>query len=163
SAPEEARAMAARRLPGAVIVLALVAGITAACVPPQAVAPISMKPGGHFFSMPWPSDARRAPDGTLELDGLPGVELLPGEGPGPGRDRLPGIVDEIARSVDGYGVNTAVYFHAELDLKPTSFPTPSGSTAPRSTVMLMNLDEPGERAPVIVDLQQAADRNRPGS
>lgn len=157
--------MRARRTPTAILatILAtiLIAGFSVACVPPPPVVPISMDAGGHFFTMPWPSDTRLAPDGSLDLAGLPGVELLPDEEPGLGRDLLPGIVDEIASSLHGYGVNTAVYFHSQVGLDTSSFPTPSGSTAPRSTVMLMDLDRPGERAPVLVDQQLVGDRNRP--
>lgn len=144
------------------VVTALVA-LAAACVPPpDPVVAINMGPGGHFFSMPWPSDTRRAPDGTLDLDGLPGVDPVPGEVVEWPRTLFPAIVDELEAALDGFGVSTATYFQARTDVKPWSLPSPSASLRDRSNVMLIDLDQPGERVPVIVDYQATPDRNRPG-
>jgi hypothetical protein len=144
------------------VLVGAVAALGVACVPPpEPIVAIEMKPGGHFFSMPWPSDTRRAPDGSLELAGLPGVELLPGEEPTAARALLPGIVEEMGASLDGFGVNSAAYFRSDVTLKPSSFPSPSASVGPSSTVMLIDLDHPGERVPVLVDFQRLPDRNRP--
>ncbi len=77
------------------------------------------------------------------------------------RSLLPDVVAEIGSSLDGFGVNTAAYFTTETGVAASSFPTPSGSTGPRSPIMLIDLDHPGERVPVIADFQSAADRNRP--
>ncbi len=116
---------------------------------------------GNFFGMPWPSDSRTAADGTLELDGLPGVELLPGETPTYLRSQLPSLVEELGSSLTGFGVNTAAYFDSDLSLNTATLPSPQVSTFPGSSVMLLDLDHPGERAPVIVDFQATGDRNRP--
>jgi hypothetical protein len=118
---------------------------------------------GGFFSMPWPNDVRTTASGTLDLEGLPGVDLLPGESPTPLRSMLPAIIDELAGSVDGFGVGSATYFRSSIALATASLPTPSASTSATSPVLLMDLDHPGVRAPVIVDLQVAADRNRPAN
>ncbi|MFN7149590.1 MAG: hypothetical protein ACK4V6_08910, partial [Microthrixaceae bacterium] len=162
TAPPVRRSSTARHIAAALAVV-VIAATAAACVPPppEPAVAINMTPAGNFFSMPWPSDTRRAPDGTLDLEGLPGVELLPGEQPSGLRSLLPGIVAEIGASVDGFGVNTAAYFTTPVGLSTDSFPTPSASTGPGSTIMLLDLDHPGERVPVIVDFQGTADRNRP--
>lgn len=145
-------------------VLAVVAAVGAACVPPpDPVVAIDMRAGGEFFSMPWPSDTRRAADGTLELDGLPGVDPLPGEDAQWPRTLLPGILDEAAASLDGFGVSTATYFHTLVGVKRGSLPSPSGSLGNRSNVMMFELDDPARRVPVLVDFQGPADRHRPGS
>lgn len=150
------------RLAGATGVAVALVLVAASCVPPTtSVVMISMRPDGVFFDMPWPNDVRRQPDGSLDLEGLPGVELLPGETPSALRHLLPGLIAQIGGSVDGFGVNTSVAFRAEVGLDTSTFPTPSESTANRSPVLLMDLDHPGERIPVIVDQQLAADRNRP--
>lgn len=117
--------------------------------------------GGGFFSLPWPNDIRRAADGTLELDGLPGVELLPGETPTPLRAQLPIMMQEIGESLGGFGVNTATYFESDLTLAPSSLPSPSASVGDRPTVVLLDLDHPGDRVPIIADFQATGDRNRP--
>lgn len=154
------RSLPVRLVSAGATVLAVVA---VGCVPPppEPTVAIEMSPGAGFFAMPWPNDTRRSADGSLDLDGLPGVEPLPGEVTSPMRQRLPGLVREIGVSLDGFGVNAAVYFQARRSLEESSLPTPSDSVAPDSTVMMMNLDAPGERVPVIVDYQATGDRNRP--
>jgi hypothetical protein len=152
----------------AVVATAVVLAITAvACTAPQPQKgpKLEMDPSlaGGFFSMPWPNDVRKTSTGALDLEGLPGVELLPGEASTPLRSMFPAIIDEIAESTDSFGVNTATYFRASAALNTDDLPSPSASTAASSPVLLMDLDHLGTRAPVIVDLQRAADRNRPSN
>ncbi|MEZ5239932.1 MAG: hypothetical protein R2716_13620 [Microthrixaceae bacterium] len=143
----------------------LLSVLVGSCVPPppEPVVGARMDPtlAGGFFSMPWPNDIRKAPDGTLDLSGLPGVDPLPGETPDFLRSLLPGIVSEIGSSLTGFGVNTAIYFDFDLGISESKLPKPAASTEPYSRVMLLDLDHPGERAPVVVDQLTAADRNRP--
>ena len=143
-------------------VLALVTAVGCVEPPPPPVAALQMNPDGtNFLDMPWPSDTRTNPDGTLDLAGLPGVELLPGETPTFLRSLLPGLIGDIGESVDGFGVNTAAYFDFDLAVDPATLPGAAASTLPGSPVLLMNLDDPGERVPVISDFQMLGDRNRP--
>jgi len=143
--------------------VALVALAVACVPPPDPVVAISMRPGDQFFSMPWPSDTRRAPDGSLELDGLPGVEPVVGEDAQWPRTLLPGMIQQTGASLDGFGVSTATYFQGLVGVKRRSLPSPSESLGNRSNVVMLDLDHPGERVPVLVDFQATPDRNRPGS
>ncbi len=146
-------------------VLLTVLLVVSACAPPppEPVVAIEMDPAmsGGFFSLPWPNDIRKAPDGSLDLDGLPGVEPLPGEVSGALRAMFPALVEGMGNSLHGFGVNTATYFGSELPLSPESLPSPSATLGARPSVVLLDLDHPGERTPVIVDFQATGDRNRP--
>ncbi|MGB6059809.1 MAG: hypothetical protein WBF71_16255 [Microthrixaceae bacterium] len=138
-----------------------------ACTPPPPgpVVAIDMDPAmsGGFFSLPWPNDIRRSPDGSLDLEGLPGVDLLPGEVPSTLRTMFPALVEGMGRSLHGFGVNTATYFASQLQLSPGSLPSPSATLGPRPSIVLLDLDHPGERIPVIADFQITGDRNRPNN
>lgn len=147
--------------------LVAIALLGVACVIPQPPPRprLQMDPtlAGGFFSMPWPNDVRTTATGALDLDGLPGVDLLPSEAPTPLRSMLPAIMDELASSLDAFGLSSATYFRSSIPLAAAALPSPSASTSTSSPVLLMDLDHPGVRAPVIVDLQVGADRNRPSN
>ena len=146
------------------IVTALLA---AACVMPPPEGPegppsIQMVPGraDGFFSLPWPNEVRKAPNGTLDLVGLPGVIWNPLAGdPLPRVPVLPALAQNLAGAVDDFGTNSAIFLRATGPLDPASLPTPSATTNASSPVQVIDLGT-GERAPVIIEVQ-AGDRFRP--
>lgn len=115
-----------------------------------------------FFSFPWPNELRKAPDGTLDLTGFPGVDSPAADTPGttaPGQSLLPELTAQLARSVTDFGTNSAIYLRATGGIDPESIPSPSESVTPTSAVQLIDLER-GEAAPVLVEVQDG-DRFRP--
>ncbi len=105
-----------------------------------------------FFTMPWPSDHRRNTNGSLILDGFPlGGNLL---------HLGQTAVESAAPRTFGFGTNSAIYFKLNGDLVPSALPTPSASTAPNSPVMLVNLSEPAERIPLVLNYRSTTGTGR---
>ena len=105
-----------------------------------------------FFTMPWPSDHRRNTNGSLILDGFPlGLNSL---------HLAQTAVESAAPRTFGFGTNSAIYFKLSGDLVPSALPTPSASTAPDSPVMLVNLSDPAERIPLVLNYRSPTGTGR---
>jgi pimeloyl-ACP methyl ester carboxylesterase len=98
---------------------------------------------GDFYAIPFPSDLRRRPDGTVDLQTMPARQtnyLL--------RTFLPALEDRF----DGFSPNGAILFFFDALLLAESLPPVTDTTSPDSPVQLVNI-EPGssrfgERIPV---------------
>ncbi|MEJ7598964.1 MAG: alpha/beta fold hydrolase [Kofleriaceae bacterium] len=97
-------------------------------------------PGDDFYALPFPNDLRRDPDGTLDLSAFPTNSL---------------IVDSYraaADTLDGFGLNQAIYARFDGPLDPETVPDPRGSLDPQAAVYLIDIDPAspayGERVPI---------------
>lgn len=108
-----------------------------------------------FFSMPWPSDHRRFADGTLDIDGFPGIAEAEYEA---------GLaaMDATLPYLDGFGTGSAVFFTLTGDVDSSALPDPVAATADDSPVMLVNLDDPSApRLPLLLDFKSTGANLRP--
>ena len=123
---------------------------------------IAMSPqlAGGFFAMPWPNDIRRTDNGMTDWTSLPGINTDIFTEPLPPVPLLPDIVAKGQTTVSEFGRQTAVFFQANVEIAASTLPTPAQTTAPGSSVVLMDLDT-GELAPTVVVNQERADRYRP--
>jgi hypothetical protein len=124
------------------LLLALLALLGLACVrAPTAPAPAEA-PGtqvamdftlhGGFFSEPFPSEARREPDGGVDLTGFPN----------PTRNALvQQLIGLIRDSADGFGITSGIYFQLSAPLRADGLPSPLESLSPDAPVFLMNVEE----------------------
>lgn len=101
----------------------------------------SQSPGDDFYALPYPNDLRRHADGTLDLSLFPTHSL---------------IVDSYrmnAQSLDGFGLNSAIFLRFDGPIDPTSLPDPAGSMQPGASVFVVNVDaaspDLGARTPII--------------
>ena len=118
------------------VLLALVV-VTVGCEGAPATTALFAVPGGvpgdDFYALPFPNDLRREADGTLDLSAFPTNSL---------------IVDSYraaADTLDGFGLNQAIYARFDGPLDAASVPDPRGSLDPRAGVYLVDLD-PGSPA-----------------
>ncbi len=95
-----------------------------------------------FYALPFPNDLRRHDDGTLDLSRFPTKSL---------------IVDQLraaAETLDGFGLNAAIFARFDGPLDPASLPDPAGSITSAASVYLVNVDpgspDRGARTPVAV-------------
>jgi len=95
-----------------------------------------------FYDLPYPNDLRRHDDRSLDLSLFPTNSL---------------IVDQIraaAETLDGFGLNSAIYARFDGALDPTSLPDPAASITDDAAVYLVNVDidspDRGTRTPIIV-------------
>lgn len=93
-----------------------------------------------FYALPFPNDLRRHDDGTLDLSQFPTNSL---------------IVDSIraaAESLDGFGLNAAIFARFDGPLDAASLPDPAASMMPGASVYLVNIDpgspDRGTRTPL---------------
>jgi hypothetical protein len=107
-----------------------------------------------FFSLPWPNDIRVMPDGSLDMAGFP----LP-----PNNAIVANILALGASITEGFGTNSAVFFQTTgAPIDTASLPSAEDSLLPGSSVMLVNLDNPGApRTPVLLDLKSTIGILRP--
>jgi predicted esterase len=98
-------------------------------------------PADHFYDLPYPNDLRRYPDGTLDLSRFPTNSL---------------IVDKLraaAETLDGFGLNSAIYARFDGPLDAATLPDPAASLEPGASVYLVNVDpdspERGARIPIV--------------
>ena len=96
----------------------------------------------EFYELPFPNDLRRHLDGRLDLSLFPTNSLL---------------VDQIraaAESLDGFGLNSAIYARFDGALDPSSLPDPAASLTEGASVYLVDVDPGsptrGERIPLLV-------------
>ena len=102
-------------------------------------------PADDFYALPFPNNLWRNRDGTLDLSKFPTHSIL---------------VDQyrmVAQSLDGFGLNAAIFARLDGELDPTSLPDPAGSTAPGASVYLVDVDpsspDLGARTPIIADFR----------
>lgn len=95
-----------------------------------------------FYDLPFPNDLRRHDDGRLDLSLFPTNSL---------------VVDDFraaAETLDGFGLNAAIYARFDGALDPASLPDAAGSVADDAAVYLVDVDPAsparGQRLPVIV-------------
>jgi hypothetical protein len=127
-------------------------GVPASCERPSAFRMEPTQVRG-FFSMPWPNDIRVLPDGSLDMAGFP----LP---PNP---LVANILSLGASITQGFGTNSAVFFQTTgAAIGAASLPTAEGSVLPGSSVMLVDLDDPGApRTPVLLNIKNSIGLLRP--
>ena len=111
---------------------------------------------GGFFDAPWPSDTRLRADGSIDLAGFPGRDTI-------------GIADVVLgrgeAATFGFGTNSAVYFRASGGIDAGTLPiTAESSVLPRSTAVLLDLDDPAAGpVPLLVDVKAAGTALRPSN
>ncbi|HUT55941.1 MAG TPA: hypothetical protein VM658_21295 [bacterium] len=103
---------------------------------------LDLSGNGRFFDLPFPSELRRNPDGSINMDRFPnpaGLKMV---------DRT---VDAVAH---GYGVSTAptIYFRFDGPVDAARLPDRRASLAPGSVIFLIDIDpdspERGRRFPL---------------
>lgn len=111
---------------------------------------------GGFFDAPWPSDTRLRADGSIDLAGFPGRDPVAAADLVLGRGEL---------ATFGFGTNSAAYFRTSGAVDPTTLPiTGEESVRPRSTVVLLDLDDPAAApVPVLVDVKAEGTALRPSN
>ena len=104
-----------------------------------------VSPGADFYALPFPNDIRRKADGTIDLSAFPTHSV---------------IVDDYrmaAESLDGFGLNAAMFARFDGPLDPASLPDPAGSILPGASVYVVNVDAAspdfGQRTPIIADFR----------
>lgn len=115
---------------------ALVAVALCACTSSSGTTALFAQNGSDFYDLPYPNDLRRHDDGTLDLSRLPTNSIL---------------VDQYradAETLDGFGLNGAMFQRFSGPLDPTSLPDPAASVQDGASVYLVNLTT-GERTPII--------------
>ena len=96
-----------------------------------------------FYDLPFPNDVRRLAEGGLDLTGFPSQSVM-----------VDLYVDAIATRLDGFGLNSGIFFRFEGELDPDSLPDPAASMTENSSVYLVDVDRDsprfGERIPIKV-------------
>lgn len=118
----------------------------AACGDPDPVTALFAIPGASetadFYALPFPNDLRRDTDGTLDMSLFPTNALIADQ------------YREAAGTLDGFGLNQAVFARFDGALDPTSLQDPAGSLAEGAAVYLVDVDpespQRGQRAPIAV-------------
>jgi hypothetical protein len=111
---------------------------------------------GGFFDAPWPSDTRLRADGSIDLAGFPGRDAI-------------AIADQVLgrgeQATFGFGTNSAIYFRASGGIDPGTLPIlAESSVLPRSTVVLLDLDDPtADPVPLLVDVKAEGTALRPSN
>lgn len=137
-------------------------GPTVTAVPPHNGFMMIANRAGGFFSLPWPNDIRKQPNGTVDMRGLPGLVRNPLVDPIPPVPFLQESVSKAAASITEFGTNTSVFFQANANIDVASLPANAdASLAATSTAMLINLDDNNTRHPVIAVYEPTGDRYSP--
>ena len=130
-------------MPRLTLVLAVLLG---ACGEVSPGGPAPVLHGEGFFGAPWPDDARRTSAG-LDMDGFPLEGTF-------------GVLDkylEVARTLDGFGLNSPVYLPFDDVLDTDLLPDPGQSTRLDAPVLLLDIDplspHRGERVPYTWDVE----------
>ncbi|MDQ3364664.1 MAG: hypothetical protein M3680_04470 [Myxococcota bacterium] len=125
--------------------VALALAVLAACSdgpPTTALFALPGETADDFYSLPFPSDLRRDADGTIDLSLFPTNSLI--------ADSYRAAAD----TLDGFGLNAAVFARFDGPLEPASLPDPRGSVTATASVYLVDIDPDsptrGERSPLIV-------------
>ncbi len=132
------------------------AGDAAPSGPPQSlwVAPASLTElaDAHYYDHPWPSDLRRAGDGTVDFTGFYNPRQV---------SLLTQVVMQTRGLLDGFSPVAAMYLRFTADLDPATLPVdPPHAVLPTSTVQLLDVDpaspEHGKRKLLETFWQKAA-------
>lgn len=122
--------------------LLLVLAAVSACDDSTTTALFAVSAGETFYDLPFPNDLRRHADGRLDLSLFPTNSL---------------IVDQVraaAETLDGFGLNAAIYARFDGGIDPASLPDAAGSVTDGAAVYLVNVDpdspERGQKTPIIV-------------
>lgn len=96
-----------------------------------------------FYDLPFPNDVRRLAEGGIDLTGYPSTSTM-----------VDLYVDQITTRLDGFGLNSGIFFRFDGELDPDSLPDPGGSVDADSSVYLVNVDPDsdgyGTRMPIKV-------------
>ncbi|MBA3453949.1 MAG: hypothetical protein H0T42_12715 [Deltaproteobacteria bacterium] len=135
--------------------LLLVLVAAGACDASTTTALFAVSAGETFYDLPYPNDLRRHADGRLDLSLLPTNSL---------------IVDQVraaAETLDGFGLNAAIYARFDGGLDPASLPDAAGSLSDTSAVYLVNVDpdspERGQKTPIVVTFRVAGTQTLDGN
>ncbi|MEJ7601506.1 MAG: hypothetical protein WKG01_26615, partial [Kofleriaceae bacterium] len=118
--------------------------LLAACGESSSATALFALPGDttDFYSLPFPNDLRREADGTIDLSAFPTNSLI--------ADKY----RQAADSLDGFGLNGAVFARFDGTLDHPSLPDPAGSVAEGASVYLVNVDPDSlgrsSRVPILV-------------
>src|SRR4051812_39857901 len=97
--------------------------------------------GDDFYALPFPNDHWRTAAGTLDLSLFPTHSSIAEQ------------YRVAAQSLDGFGLNSAIFVRFDGELDPMSLPDPAASTQPGASVYLVDIDSAsahlGVRTPVI--------------
>ncbi|MBA3503904.1 MAG: hypothetical protein M4D80_40815 [Myxococcota bacterium] len=108
-----------------------------------------------FYALPFPNDLRREADGTIDLSGFPTNSLI--------ADKY----REAADTLEGFGLNQAVFARFDGTLDSPTLPDPLGSVADTASVYLVDIDpdspQRGERTPIAVKFRAEATRTLGGN
>lgn len=126
--------------------------VLAACGDPSAKTALFELPGDStdFYALPFPNDLRREADGTIDLSAFPTNSLI--------ADKYRAAAD----SLEGFGLNQAVFARFDGPLDAPTLPDPMGSIAETASVYLVDVDPDsparGERSPIAVKFRAEATR-----
>jgi hypothetical protein len=99
--------------------------------------------GETFFAAPFPSDARRGPDGRPSIEGFPNPSNIV---------LVERVLEVVRTEVDGFGVSTGIWFRTTRAVDASTLPDLKGSVAEGASVFLLSVDpdapDAGERYPV---------------
>ena len=71
--------------------------------------------GSDFYALPFPNDLRRNDDGSLDLSQFPTNSVIAGQ------------YRDVIETLDGFGMNEAIFARFSDALDPTTLPDPAGS------------------------------------
>ncbi len=95
-----------------------------------------------YFAIPYPSDLRRNPDGTVDRKRFPVPET----------NALSTHYRSLADGMEGFGVSESAFIRFTGKLDPERLPSPERSVEPDSPVFIVNVDKDspayGERIPI---------------
>jgi len=124
--------------------------VAAACAPSDRPVPLYTATPVGFFDAPWPSDARRDPDGTLALEGFPN----------PLNSALVRTYLATAEELDGFGTTSPIYVPFDGPVDTDRLPSPEESVEDGSALVLADIDPDspsfGERYPVQWEFRREA-------
>jgi hypothetical protein len=143
----------AHQISGSVaVVKTLAAGLLAlvACGDhtPSVIAQFDVAPaaGDDFYNLPFPNDLRRHDDGSLDLSQFPTNSMIADQ------------YRTVAETLDGFGLNAAMFARFDGALDPSSLPDPAGSTQPGASVYVVNVDASspgfGTRTPILAHFRE---------
>src|SRR5687768_6006668 len=82
-----------------------------------------------FYDLPFPHDVRRLDTGALDLRGFPSQSMF-----------VDLYVDAIESRLDGFGLNSGIFFRFDGELDAGSLPEPAESVAADAAVYLVDVD-----------------------
>lgn len=122
--------------------------------PPRGVFVIPRDGTEAFFDLPFPSDLRLTPEGTVDLSTFPNPRS---------NQFVQLYLDAFRERIRGFGTNGAIYFRMSHTVDESTLPsTPEETMSATSSVMLVDVDpespDVGSLHPVVVHYQEGATR-----